>query len=503
MSGIYLINRSVSGMLTTLNERIAAFIDAIYANPIERVVITVLIIAGLYFTYKTRAVQLRLFPHMIKSMLKSRQNAHGGISSFQAFTIGLASRVGTGNIAGVAIAIVLGGPGSVFWMWVVALIGMSTACMEAILAQLFKVPATDGTYRGGPAYYIEKGLGSRAWGKVFAVMLIFAFAFSFNMVQANTIAAVATAAFGIKSWVVAIVLIVISVPVIFGGIKKVARFAEVIAPIMAFAYIIMAIVIIGTNITEVPKIICIIFEGAFGFAQVSGGIIGGLIAAISNGTKRGLFSNEAGMGSAPNAAATATVRHPVQQGLIQSLGVFVDTILVCTATAFIVLLGGIYNVGDTSLTGAELTIRSMANVLGSWTVIPMVIIIFVFGYSSVLGNYAYAEVNMDFLRGVNSSRLFLNIIVVISVGLGSVMSLSAAWSLADLFSGLMVVLNVFALFTLGKWALGALRDYEMQRKDIKDHGKEPLFISTDNEFMPGDLPSNEWTEETVSRRTGW
>lgn len=498
-----MFSNGITDALQTFNEYLAAFIDDIYANPFERIMIFSLVGAGIYFTVKTRAVQFRLFSHMIKSMTKSRQNAKGGISSFQAFAIGLASRVGTGNIAGVAIALVIGGPGAIFWMWVIALLGMATACMEAILAQLFKVPALDGTFRGGPAYYIEKGLGSRGWGKVFAFMLIFAFGFSFNMVQANTIAAVTTSTFGVKGWVVGLILVAITVPVIFGGLRPVARFAEFIAPIMALAYIIMAVVIIGMNITAVPAAFLAIVKGAFGFGPVAGGVIGGLLAAMTNGAKRGLFSNEAGMGSAPNAAATATVRHPVQQGLIQSLGVFVDTLLVCTATAFIVLLGGVYKPGDSTITGAELTIKSMANVLGQWTVIPMVIIIFIFGYSSVLGNYAYAEVNINFLRGMKASMVPLKLLVVVSVGLGTVMSLASAWSLADLFSGLMVALNVFALFVLGKWALGALRDYEAQRKNLKSDLEEPLFISTNNPYMPGELPSEEWTEETISRRTGW
>ena len=492
-----MLNSSVNSVLQDINGKIASFIDAIYANPFERIVIFSLVSAGLYFTIKTAGVQFRLFPTMVKSMLNSRQDAKGGISSFQAFAIGLASRVGTGNIAGVAIALVLGGPGAIFWMWVIALLGMATACVESVLAQLYKVPAIDGSYRGGPAYYIEKGLGSRGWGKAFAFMLIFAFGFSFNMVQANTITAVTTATFGVEGWVVGLVLVAITIPVIFGGLKQVARISEYMAPLMALAYIVMALIVIGMNIHLVPTVLLTIVQSAFGLDQVAGGVIGGLLAAMTNGAKRGLFSNEAGMGSVPNAAATATVRHPVEQGLIQSLAVFVDTILVCTATGFIVLLGGVYKQGDTALNGAELTLKSLANSLGQWTIIPMVVIIFVFGYSSVLGNYAYAEVNVNFLGGMHASMVPLKLLVVLSVGLGSVMSLASAWSLADLASALMVALNIFAVFTLGKWALGCIRDYEAQRK----YGtKTPLFVATDNPYMPGELPTTEWTREAVAKR---
>ncbi|QPK93897.1 alanine:cation symporter family protein [Actinomyces sp. zg-332] len=490
-----MLKGDITDTFNTINDYIANFIGDIYSNPLERVVMFTLIASGIYFTAKTRAVQLRLFLHMIVSMVKSRKGAEGSISSFQAFAIGLASRVGTGNIAGVAIAIVIGGPGAVFWMWIIALIGMATACMESILAQLYKVPAPDGTFRGGPAYYIQRGLGSRGWGKVFAVMLIFAFGFSFNMVQANTISVVTTSTFGIDGWVVGLSLIILTTLVIFGGLKPVARSAEIIAPVMALAYIVMAIAIIAVNIDQVPGVLMSIIKGAFGFDQVTGGVTGGMLAAMTNGAKRGLFSNEAGMGSVPNAAATATVSHPVQQGLVQSLAVFVDTMLVCTSTAFIVLLGGIYKPGDASLTGADLTIKSMSNVLGQWTVIPMVVIIFLFGYSSVLGNYAYAEINVNFLRGMNASMVPLKILVIISVGVGSVASLTTAWNLADVFSGLMAVLNLFAVFTLGKWAIGALRDYEAQRKSAKDHSTEPVFISTNNPYMPGELDSQEWTKE--------
>lgn len=498
-----LLSEGFAKYFETIDTAIAGVIADVYANPFERIVIACLLSAGLYFTIKTRFVQFRLFPHMLKSVLHSRRSNQGGISSFQAFAIGIASRVGTGNIAGVAIALVLGGPGAIFWMWLIALIGMATACVEAILAQLFKVPAKDNSFRGGPAYYIRTGLGSPGWGKVFAVMLIFAFGFSFNMVQANTIASVTTATFGIPSWAVALILLAITVPITFGGIKAVAHIAEIVAPIMALAYMLLACVIIVLHFDQIPAVLFSIVANAFGYGQVAGGLAGGLFAAVANGAKRGLFSNEAGMGSAPNAAATATVRHPVQQGLIQSLGVFVDTILVCTATACIVLLGGIYKQGETTITGAELTVRSISNSLGGWVVVPMVIIIIIFAYSSILGNYAYAEINVNYLRGMDASLVPLNIVVIVSVGLGSVMSLESAWNLADIFSAIMVMLNIFALFVLGKWALGALRDYEAQRKNIQNDIDEPLFISTNNPYMPGELPSKEWTEDTVARRTGW
>ncbi|MDZ4234403.1 MAG: amino acid carrier protein, partial [Dietzia sp.] len=290
------------------------------------VLVYLLVAVGIYFTIRTRFIQFRYFGRMLRQLTHSR--THGdGISSFQAFCIGLASRVGTGNIAGVAIALTVGGPGSIFWMWVVAAIGMATALIEATLGQIFKVRADDGSFRGGPAFYIQRGLGSRAGGVVFAVLLIFTFGIAFNMVQANAISAVLDASYAIETGWTTVALIVLAAPVLFGGVRRVARVAELVLPLMAVTYVLLALVIVAIHIDYLPEVLGQIIGGAFGLTELAGGFAGGIAAALLNGVKRGLFSNEAGMGSAPNVAATATVSHPVKQGLIQSLGVFVDTMI--------------------------------------------------------------------------------------------------------------------------------------------------------------------------------
>ncbi|PYE19869.1 AGCS family alanine or glycine:cation symporter [Williamsia limnetica] len=446
--------------------------------------------AGIYFTVRSKFVQVRLFPAMLKSIAASRSDAEGGISSFQAFCVGLASRVGTGNIAGVAVALTLGGPGAIFWMWVVALVGMSTAFIEATLAQMFKVRADDGSFRGGPAYYIQRGLGSRTWGAVFAVLLIFAFGFAFNMVQANTIATTVSDTTDIDAGWIAVVLVVISAPILFGGIRRIARIAEYLLPIMAGVYVLLAVVIVLMNVGELPSVFGDIISSAFGLNEAIGGTAGGILAAMLNGVKRGLFSNEAGMGSAPNTAATATVSHPAKQGLIQSLGVFVDTIVICSATAFIVLVSGVYDptAAEQSVEGATLTQESVADQLGSWTTLPMTILIFVFAFSSILGNYSYAEINLHFLGIKGNSLQALRTLVLAAIGFGSLTALSTVWALADVAMAGMATVNLIAILLLGKWAFGALKDFEAMRK----LGRDDRFVGRGNKYLPGDLPGHVW-----------
>jgi len=303
-----------------------AVLDWINTQMYSWLLIYLLAGAGLYFTIRSRAMQVRLFGRMVATIATSRETTEG-ISPFQAFAISLASRVGTGNIAGVAIAITLGGPGAVFWMWMIALIGMATAFIEATLAQVFKVRWHDGTYRGGPAFYIWRGLRSWKWGAAFAVALLFTFGIAFEMVQANTIATTLETAHGVPVAVTAIGLAILTGAVILGGIKSVARVAEWVAPLMAVVYILVALVILVLNLDRLGLVFYEIVQSAFGLNEAFAGTAGGITAALLNGVKRGLYSNEAGMGSAPNAASTATTVHPARQGLIQSAGVFVDTIL--------------------------------------------------------------------------------------------------------------------------------------------------------------------------------
>jgi AGCS family alanine or glycine:cation symporter len=478
-------------------EALMDFIQTNVIDPVSNilwsyVLIYVLLGVGLYFGIRTRFVQVRMFARMVRQVGSSRSGSEGGISSFQAFCVGLASRVGTGNIAGVAIALSLGGPGAIFWMWVVALVGMATALIEATLAQIFKIPAGDGSFRGGPAFYIERGLGSRRGGIVFAVLLIFTFGVAFNMVQANTISEVLSSGHGVGEWWSAVVLMVLTAAVVFGGVRRIARVAEFMLPAMALAYVLLAVVIIAMNITQVGTVLGQIFSAAFGLGEAAAGITGGLAAALLNGAKRGLFSNEAGMGSAPNAAATATTSHPVKQGLIQSLGVFVDTIIVCSATAFIILFAGpdVYRAGETT-EGASLTQAAVAHELGSGLTWVMSILVFVFAFSSVLGNYSYAEVNMTFLRARPVALTIFRVFVVAVVGAGALLELATVWALADVAMGFMALVNLVAIVLLGRWALGALRDFERQARA----GEDPVFRSVGNKDLPGDLHDSVWAAE--------
>ena len=453
------------------------------------ILIVMLIGAGIYFTIRTGFVQIRLFGQMVKQVFDSRDVDGDGISSFQAFAIGIASRVGTGNIAGVAIAVTLGGPGAVFWMWLVAFLGMATAFIEATLAQLFKIRWHDGTFRGGPAFYIQRGLGSRTWGVVFALFLICSFGISFEMVQANTIAATLQTQFKMSPWATAAILLVLCGPIVYGGLKAVAKASEIVAPLMAIVYIGLAVAVVLMNLDKVGPTFSLIVENAFGLRETLGGLAGSMSAAMMNGVRRGLFSNEAGEGSAPNAASTAHVTHPAKQGLIQSAGVFVDTILVCSATAFI-----LFNADPEALkpywtssdpAGADMTITALESTLGSWAGPVMVVLICVFAGSSVIGNFAYAEVNMDFLtKGKAWGDKLLKAIVIVSIVLGSVAELKLVWNFADLTMTGMALINIVSIVMLGKWAFGALQDYLRNR--------ERPFVATGNPSMPGELPTDIW-----------
>lgn len=433
------------------------------------ILIVVLVGAGLFFSIRTKFVQVKYFGEMFrilgdKALLSSEGKR--GLSSFQAFCISAASRVGTGNIAGVATAIATGGPGAVFWMWLIAFLGAGSSFVESTLAQIYKVKDKDG-FRGGPAYYMEKGLKSRWMGILFAVIITFCFGLIFNTVQSNTISIAFNEAFGFSRFSVGIVLAIITAVVIFGGVKRIANFSQIIVPIMATIYIIIALYIVLINITEVPALFALIFKNAFGIEQVAGG---GLGAAIMMGIKRGLFSNEAGMGSAPNAAATASVSHPVKQGLIQTLGVFVDTIIICSATAFMILLSNDYMSGAT---GIQLTQSALSSHLGEWAKIFVAVAIFLFAFTSVIGNYYYGETNIEFIKE-SSPMIFIYRLAVIGMVLfGAVVDLELVWGLADLFMGVMALINILAILLLGKVAYKALNDYRRQRKEKKD----PVFYA--------------------------
>lgn len=449
--------------------------------------IFVLIAGGLYFTIRMGFVQFRLLPEMFKLLfVKGNKHEKGQVSSFQAFAIGTAARVGTGNIAGVSTAIALGGPGAVFWMWLIALIGAASAFVESSLAQVYKVH--DGkAWRGGPAYYIERALGERWLGIVFAILITFAFGFAFNSVQANTIALSVNNVLEIDTLWVGIILSVVTAIVIFGGIRSISTLSGIIVPIMAGGYILLAMWVVLTNLDVVPQVFSAIFsEGVLGFQQLFGGAVG---AAVLQGIRRGLFSNEAGMGSAPNAAATAEVSHPVKQGLIQSLSVFVDTLFICTATAMIVLISGVE--GSEAFQGIELAQEALLVEIGPIATTLMTIAILLFAFSSILANYYYGETNIEFISEKKRYLIIYRIAVVGMVMFGSVRSAGLVWSIADIFMGLMALVNMYAIFRLSKVAKTLLDDYMVQKKE----GRDPEF------FKDGvDLPGKEHIEAWETKK---
>jgi len=441
------------------------------------VIITMLVGCAFYFTIRLRGVQFRRIGEMMKLLFSSTQseggneNSHKHINSFQAFAVSLSSRVGTGNLAGVASAICVGGPGAVFWMWVMALLGASTAFMEATLAQLFKRKGEDSFY-GGPAYYMQYGLHSRWMGIVFAFFIIYTFGIANQITQSNTLCdAVSTAvneAAGqdiLPSISVAIGLTLLTFGIIFGGIQRISRFASMVVPFMAIGYMVLAIYILAVNISEVPHMIRLIVESALGVRQAAGGMLG---MAVMQGVKRGLFSNEAGEGSAPNAAATATISHPVKQGLLQSLGVFTDTLVICTCTAFIILLSGLFDNGQD---GIILTGSAMQHHLGSFGRWFLTAAIFLFAYSTIIANYFYGETNIRFITKKEWAVQLFRVVSGITVLMGGFMTLQQTWCLVDLGMALMTIINLIAVLLLSKYAVRLFHDYFEQRKQ----GKDPVF----------------------------
>ncbi|MGS0496505.1 sodium:alanine symporter family protein [Pseudoalteromonas sp. S1727] len=455
------------------------------------ILVYLLIAAGLFFTIKLKFIQFVQFPHMIKVMFNSRQCDKNGISSFQAFCTSLAARVGTGNMAGVAVALYLGGAGAIFWMWLIALIGMATSFAESTLAQAYKTRDEHGNFRGGPAYYMQYGLGKRWMGVIFSLCLILAFGLVFNAVQSNSIAAAFKVAFDIPNYVVGLVLVVGSGIIIFGGLKTISRFAEMVVPFMALAYLLVALYVCATNAAELPTVFMRIINSAFGIEQAGAGAIGyGVMQAMIQGIKRGLFSNEAGMGSAANAAATATPNppHPASQGYVQMLGVFIDTVVICSATAALILLSD-QLIADSGVTGIALTQAALEEHVGSWGAVFVAIAILFFAFTSIVANYSYAETNLLFLEHNHEyGMLIFRIIVLAMVMFGSVSELGLIWTLADISMGLMAIVNVIALFMLSGVVIWLANDYSAQRKS----GKLPTFDPTQNQQLDQTIPKGIW-----------
>ena len=467
-----------------LNSAVGAINDFLWTY----IIIVVLVGCGLWFTLSTKLVQLRALPEMVRLLagdLGRRPSGRKAISSFQAFCVSTASRVGVGNIAGVAIAIVTGGPGAVFWMWAIAFVGTATGFVESTLAQIYKIPRGHGLFHGGPAYYIQNALGQPAVAKLFAVLISVTFGLIYVSVQANTIALSVEKAFGVETWIMGIALSVLAALVIFGGLSRIATFTTFLVPIMAGLYLLIALIIVVMHIDAVPGMFALILHDAFSPQAAVGGGIG---TVILTGIRRGLFSNEAGEGSIPNAAATASVTHPVKQGLVQAFGVYVDTWVVCSATAFIVLLTGQYTIsGDVS--GIALAQDSLASVFGTWASSLLAILIFLFAFSSVVGNYYYGEINIHFFgANVKTALPLYRAAVVAMVFFGCVAAFQLVWNLADLFMAMICLTNLYAITRLAPYARMALRDYFAQ----KTAGKNPIF---DPAILPNQSGVMAWNED--------
>ena len=443
------------------------------------VLIALLILSGLFYTIRTGFAQGRLLGDMValitgklSSLRDGEKKVAGQVTGFQAFCIAVASHVGTGNLAGVAIAVAVGGPGALFWMWVIALLGGATSLIENTLAQTYKVKEGNG-FRGGPSYYMEKALGQKTLGYIFSVIVIVTFAFVFNTVQANTIAQAFETSFNMSSAVAGVILAALTALIIFGGLNRIANVVSFMVPIMAIGYVIVALYVLIINAVHIPGLFMSIIEAAFGIKQAVGGAIG---VAMLQGIKRGLYSNEAGMGSAPNAAATSNVSHPVKQGLLQAFGVFVDTILICSATGFIVLLYPEYNtIGEK---GIKLTQLALSHSVGAWGAGFITLCIFLFAFSSLVGNYYYGEANLEFLTKSKTSMLVFRVLTVACVYLGSVASLGLVWDIADVSMGIMALMNIVVIAILSPKAVAIINDYIKQRKE----GKNPVFRAKD---IPG------------------
>lgn len=441
------------------------------------VLIFLLVGTGLYFTIRTKFVQLRLLKDSFKVILEKGDKTDGKktVSSFQALMISTASRVGTGNIAGIATAVAAGGPGAVFWMWLMAVVGGASAFVESTLAQIYKVKDGD-EYRGGPAYYMEQALGKRWMGVLFSVLMIICFAYGFNGLQSYNMSSaleyyIPEYQNSIYPMIVGLVLAAATAWVIFGGVHRIGFITSVLVPVMAIGYLLVGLIVIGMNLPKIPGILMMIVREAFDAQAIMGGFAG---SAVVIGIKKGLFSNEAGMGSAPNASASAAVSHPVKQGMVQVLSVFIDTLLICSATAMILLASGVEGVSG-SLDGIPFVQTAVSAVVGEWGIHFITLSIFAFAFSSLIGNYYYTESNIRF---INNNPILLNVFrctCLLAVFLGAQADFSFVWNLADVTMGLMAIVNIIAILLLGNIAIKALKNYEEQKKA----GKNPVFRAKD------------------------
>ena len=441
--------------------------DALYSY----ILIILLLVGGIYFTIRTRFVQFRLLKEQFRAVMEKPADGKG-VSSFQALMVSTASRVGTGNIIGVSTALCLGGFGSVFWMWVIAIIGGASAFIESTLAQIFKRKGKDGCY-GGPAHYIQLGLRSAPLAVVFAILLIITYAFGFNMLASynlqSTFSSYSFYDAKWTPWVIGLVIAGLVLYCLMGGGKRVLKATSVLVPVMGFAYILIALVIVVLNISSLPSVFQTIFSEAFDFQAIFGGFSG---SCVMFGIKRGLFSNEAGVGSAPNASASADVDHPVKQGLVQVLSVFIDTILVCSATAFMCMCSGVEP--TESLSGAPFVQAALSNTLGAFGPIFITVAMILFAFTTLLGNLYYVDNCLVYLLKHQPSKKFMTVYHIVAslvVFIGAGLSADLLWGIADVTMGAMTIINMPVIIILGKYAMAALKDYEKQRKE----GKHPVF----------------------------
>lgn len=441
----------------------SALSDVIYTW----MLIPLLLGLGIYFTIKIRAGQISNIGHA-KNLITAKPKDENAISPFKAFTISAASHIGTGNVVGVAAAISVGGPGAVFWMWITALIGGASAFVENTLGQIFKEKNDDGSFKGGPAFYINKTIKKPGLANLFSVIICIVYGFMFNAMQSNTIASGFSNSFSTTPWIIGLLVVIISGFVIFGGLQRISDITSLLVPVMAVAYIGLVIFILITNITKVPHMFGLIFKDAFNLEAGLGGLFG---TAVLNGVKRGLFSNEAGMGAVPNASSVADVSHPAKQGLIQALGVYLDTILICSVTAFVIIIGGEEIYLNPNLKGLDITQAALATEIGPWAQHFLTICVLMFAFSSIIGNYYYGENNILAMGLGKIGLTIYRILVLAFVFFGSVGDFSIVWNTGDIFMGIMAILNLVVLMIIGKCAVATYYDYIRQLKE----GKDPVF----------------------------
>lgn len=457
-------------MLKAIFDVIGKINDVLYYP----ILIILLLGIGLYFTIRAGFMQGRLFKDAIRVVVEKPADKNS-VSSFQALMVSTASRVGTGNIVGVSSALCLGGYGAIFWMWIVAIIGGASAFVESTLAQIYKRRDPDGGSYGGPSYYIESALHSRTLGIIFAISLILTYAVGFNMLAAFNLQT-SFSAYGfynkaLTPWIIGGVLALITAYCIFGGGKRIIQFTSALVPIMGIIFVVVSLVMIFMNIGYMPTVFGRIFSDAFNFKAIFGGIAG---SSLMYGIKRGLYSNEAGIGSAPNAAAAASVSHPVKQGLVQMLSVFIDTLLICSATAFMCLSSGVEPAE--ALDGAPYVQQAVSTFLGNFGAPFITFSLALFAFTTLIGNLFYVDNNLAYIAGKKPSKTFMTvyrILAVVVIFLGAAQKAEYAWALSDLLMGVMALINLPSILILGKHAIAALDDYEAQRKE----GKNPVFLA--------------------------